>query len=114
VGRPRRLGRLVPGIRGVASPGSQVNAIARYSNHIDLFTVGTDNKIYSTWWHDTSGWAGWFNISGGVAKPGSQIAAVSRVTEHIDVFAVGSDSVIYSAWWDATGGWSGWFQLGIT
>ena len=37
---------------GVASAGSPVTAIARYSNHLDLFVIGTDNRIYSTWWHD--------------------------------------------------------------
>jgi hypothetical protein len=99
---------------GVASAGSPVTAISRYSNHLDLFVIGTDNRIYSTWWHDTTGWASWFNVSGGVGKPGGQVAATSRITEHIDLFTVGSDGIVYSTWWDATGGWAGWFQLGVT
>src|SRR5262249_9183982 len=48
---------------GVASVGSPVTPIARYSNHIDLLVIGTDNRVYSTWWHDTTGWAAW-------ARPG--------------------------------------------
>jgi len=71
-------------------------------------------RIEITWWHDTTGWAGWFNVSGGIAKPGSEVAAISRVTEHIDVFVVGSDGIVNSTWWDGSGGWAGWFQLGIT
>ena len=105
---------MVPGVRGRASSGSEVTAISRYSNHLDLFVVGTDNRIYSTWWHDPGGWAGWFNVSGGVSQPGGQVAALSRSAEHIDVFTVSSDGIAYSTWWDGASGWAGWFQLGIT
>ena len=91
-----------------------MTAIARYSNHLDLFIIGTDNRIYSTWWHDTTGWAGWFNVSGGVGKPGGQVAAIQRYAEHIDLFTVGSDSLVYSTWWDSSSGWAGWFPLSIT
>ena len=63
---------------------------------------------------DTTGWAAWFNVSGGVGQAGGQVAAISRVTEHIDLFTVGADGLIYSTWWDAAGGWAGWFGLGIT
>ena len=79
---------------GRASSGSQVTAISRYSNHLDLFVVGTDNRIYSTWWHDPGGWAGWFNVSGGVSQAGGQVAAISRSAEHIDLFTVGSDGIV--------------------
>jgi hypothetical protein len=98
----------------VASPGSPVSAIARYSNHLDLFVLGTDRRVYSTWWHDTTGWAGWFNVSGGAGNAGGQVAAVSRVTEHIDLFTVGADGLVYSTWWDGATGWAGWFQLAVT
>jgi uncharacterized protein YbdZ (MbtH family) len=99
---------------GVASPGSDVTAVARYDHHLDLFVVGTDNRVYSTWWAPSAGWAGWFNVSGGVSRPGGQVAALSRITEHLDVFVVGTDERVYSTWWDGTGGWAGWFALGVT
>jgi hypothetical protein len=91
-----------------------VTALARFSNHLDLFTIGTDNRIYSTWWDSSSGWAGWFNVSGGIGEPGGQVAAIQRVTDHIDLFVVGSDSLVYSTWWDSNGGWAGWFPLGVS
>jgi hypothetical protein len=98
----------------MASPGSPVTAIARYDNHLDLFTLGTDNRVYSTWWHENQNWAGWFNVSGGIGMPGGQVAAISRFTEHVDIFTVGTDSRAYSTWWDAATGWAGWFPLGVT
>ena len=48
---------------GVGKPGGQVAAIQRYADHIDLFTVGSDSLVYSTWWDSSSGWAGWFPLS---------------------------------------------------
>jgi hypothetical protein len=45
---------------GVGKPGGQVAAISRATEHIDLFTVGSDGLVYSTWWDGATGWAGWF------------------------------------------------------
>ena len=33
---------------GRAAPGSPVTAVTRFPDQLDLFTVGTDNRIYST------------------------------------------------------------------
>jgi hypothetical protein len=76
--------------------------------------IGTDNRIYSTWWHEGQSWAPWFNVSKGFGKPGGQVAAISRAAEHIDLFTVGSDGSVYSTWWDGTTGWANWFQIGVT
>jgi hypothetical protein len=91
-----------------------VTAIARYNNHLDLFVVGADNRIYSTWWQDTTGWTNWFNVSDGMSQPGGQVAAISRVTEHMDVFAVGADGLVYSTRWDDSNGWTEWLVLSVT
>ena len=42
---------------GVAADGATVTAIARYPFHLDLFTVGTDNRVYSAWWDEPDGLA---------------------------------------------------------
>ena len=80
----------------------------------NLFVIGTDNRVYSTWWDGATGWAGWFNVSGGIGQASGQVAAISRVTEHIDLFVAGTDGLVYSTWWAGATGWAGWFQLGIT
>ena len=49
---------------GVAANGATVTAIARYRSHLDLFTVGTDNRVYSP--------AGGTNAPAG--RPGSAAA----------------------------------------
>ena len=99
----------------MASQGSPVTAIARYSNHLDLFTIGTDNKIYTAWWDESSGWHGWINLSNGVGQPGGQVAAVARYANQIDLFTVVSNGLVYTTWWNSATGWaSGWYALGVT
>ena len=46
---------------------SVVTAVARNPNQIDLFVVGHNGGIYSTWWNPNDGWEGnhnWFRIVG--------------------------------------------------
>lgn len=100
---------------GVASPGgtgSPVTAISRYARHLDVFTVGTDNRVYSAWWDASGGWSNWFVLAGGLqVRPGSSVNVVSRYTGHLDVFTTAADGRIMSCWWDESGGWSGWFHV---
>jgi len=81
------------------------------SQSSDLFVVGTDGRIYSTWWDANGGWGNWFNVSGGAAALGSPITAVARNPNHLDLFVTGTDGRIYSTWWDANGGWANWFNV---
>jgi len=100
------------GIASPGGPGSPVTAIARYSGHLDVFTVGTDNRVYSAWWDVSSGWSSWFRIGSLVARPGSTVNVVSRYTDHLDLFTSASDGRTMSTWWDARTGWAAdWFHV---
>ena len=97
-------------------PGSTVNVVSRYSDHLDLFTTASDGRTMSIWWDARSGWAAdWFQVSGGVAASGSAVTAIARHPSHLDLFTVGTDNRVYSRWWDDRSGWAQWFPLdGIT
>ena len=44
-------------------PGSTVTALSRFRDHIDLFVVGREGGIYSTFWDNNGGWHGqWFRV----------------------------------------------------
>jgi hypothetical protein len=81
---------------GGASPGSPVTALARYSNLIDLFMIGIDNRICTIRWTDRDGWSNWSVVAGGVGRPGGQVAAISRIAEHIDLLTTGPDGIVYA------------------
>ncbi|GLV60412.1 hypothetical protein KDH_72320 [Dictyobacter sp. S3.2.2.5] len=100
---------------------ARVSALARLQNHLDLFTVGNDDAVYSTWWDGASNsgrWDhGWFRISdpnfadGFTVSQRSVISAIARHPNHLDLFVIGKDDVVYSTWWDGT--WDhGWFRIG--
>jgi hypothetical protein len=99
---------------GIASPaghGSPVTAVARYAGHLDVFTVGTDNRVYSAWWDVWTGWSAWFALGSLQCRPGSTVNVVARYADHLDVFTTASDGRIMSTWWDARTGWASWFQV---
>jgi hypothetical protein len=92
-----------------------IEVVARFPEHLDVFAVASDGRTMSDWWDQSSGWAGWFHLSGGIASPGgtgSPVTAIARYAGHLDLFTVGTDGRPYSAWWDQSTGWSGWFPLG--
>lgn len=99
---------------GISSPGgagSPVTAVARYAGHLDLFTIGTDNRVYSAWWDVGNGWHPWFPIGNLHCRPGSTVNVVSRYNDHLDLFTTASDGRIMSTWWDVRTGWASWFQV---
>ena len=59
---PVRRRSLLPLRRLSGKPGGQVAAISRYTEHIDVFTVGADGLVYSSWWDAAGGWAVWFQL----------------------------------------------------
>ncbi|WP_151898886.1 hypothetical protein [Nitrosospira lacus] len=89
----------------------RLGAVAREGEHMDLFWVGPDGAVGSTWWDSNPG-AGWgdhpsFPITPpNAAALNSGVAVVSRTTEHLDVFYVGPDGAIGSTWWDLALGMS--------
>jgi len=87
-----------------------VTALARHPDHIDLFVVGHNGGIYSTWWDGS--WHDWFRIGPEAANVpnGNTVTALARHPDHIDLFVVGHNGGIYSTWWD--GSWHDWFRIG--
>jgi hypothetical protein len=87
--------------------------VARNPDHIDLFAVGPNHGIFSTWWDASTGWGSWFQIAAGavapelnalspwdrhgmsrglpVVSPGTSINALSRYPDALDIFVVGVD-----------------------
>jgi len=101
-------------------PGSPISVLSRFPEHLDLFVVGRDAAVYSTFWDGSSGWPNnWFrladtNFADGFKVPtGSQVTSVARAPDLIDLFVAGFDGGVYSTFWNAPGGWfNRWFRLG--
>ena len=96
---------------GAAVPGGRVTSASRNADHQDVFWVGPDGAIGSTWWDSAPG-CNWsdhkpFAITPpNAARAGSPIVAVSRNPQHVEVFWIGPDGAVASTWWDAAPGQS--------
>jgi hypothetical protein len=100
-------------VRGNSLP----SMVARDSNRLDVFGVGTDGGIYTAAWDARIAdgqWRGWWRIPNGVAAPESSVCSVSRHVNKLDVFMVGTDGGVYTAAWDQnvdSAKWRGWWRI---
>jgi hypothetical protein len=108
-------------------PGSKIAAVARVSTHMDIFVVGNDGRVWSTYWDAYVGfgswpptWASWYQLpplpiaNYGVFLPGTPISAVSRGANHLDIYLVDSNGQVVTDCWDANqnnGQWQAWKQV---
>jgi hypothetical protein len=86
---------------GFAAGG--VAAVSRGLNHLDVFWIGLDGAVWSTWWDlyaNNLNWAAPFVIApAGSARRGG-ITVSCRNPEHLDVFWTAPDGSVGTAWWD--------------
>ena len=93
--------------------GNTVTAVSRNPGQIDLFTVGGNGHVYTSWWTNGSDWSGlkgWRDI-GGVFPAGAAVSAASRNPNQIDLFVVHGDGVVYTTWWTAGADWVPWHPV---
>jgi hypothetical protein len=97
-------------IGGFFPKGARVSAVARTDDSLDLFVVGNDGVVYTSWWSAGQEWSGvannWRPI-GGFFQVGAPVTAVARTPNNLDLFVVGNDGVVYTSWWSAGQEWSG-------
>ncbi|MFF9819304.1 G1 family glutamic endopeptidase, partial [Streptomyces sp. NPDC014006] len=73
----------------------QIAAVSRAPGNLDLFVIGFDNRVWTTYWNDHDGWSReWFPLPGGAVfdHTTQQLAAVSRAPGNLDVFVIGFDN----------------------
>ena len=106
-------------IGGFFPNGAPISAISRQLGQLDLFVVGNDGRVYTSWWTQGSDWSGlndnWRSI-GGFFRPGAPVSVTSRNPGNLDLFICGNDGRVYTSWWYAGQDWSGihdnWRSIG--
>ena len=93
----------------------QVAGVSRAHGNLDLFIVGNDGHVWSTFWNDQAGWnQDWFPLPGQAVfdRTVQKVTAVSRAPGNLDLFIVGNDSHVWSSFWNDQVGWNqDWFPL---
>jgi hypothetical protein len=95
------------------APGQSVTAVWSNPQHLDLFIMGRDGRVMSTWWEGAKGWQPWFAIypESTTGAPGQPVTAVWSNPQHLDLFVTGHDGRVMSTWWDAAKSWQPWFAI---
>jgi hypothetical protein len=79
--------------------------VSRTPGNLDLFVIGFDNKVWTTFWPNAQGqWnADWFPLPGQAVfdHEKQQIAAVSRAPGNLDLFVIGFDNKVWTTFWAA-------------
>ena len=98
-----------------SAPGAPVTAVSRGHDKLDIFTVGTDSRVWTAAWDAAvaGGWRGWWQVGTLVAPHGAPVYAVSRSTDKLDIFATDSQGRVMSAAWEPAFGssWHGWWHI---
>ena len=82
-------------------------ALARDAEHQDLFVMGTDGRVWTTYWSlGDRGWHPWFPITDDPSQhtiatfsKGTAPAALARDPQHQDLFVMGTDQRIWTSYW---------------
>jgi hypothetical protein len=75
-----------------APAGGNVAACTVGPDHLELFTVGTDHRMYGQRWLDEGGWSGWWELDGdGRFDAAATPSAVSTGTGQVEVFCPDRD-----------------------
>lgn len=56
-----------------------ITVVARYPEHLDVFGVASNGRTMSNWWDIATGWAGWFQVSGGSRTRAAQALRLLRL-----------------------------------
>jgi hypothetical protein len=102
---------------GRGQPGSGVAVVARTPTHLDLFYVGSDGGIWSSWWDATAtSWTteelygphSYWQYTAGAVPTSATLTAVARTENNLDVFFLGIDGGLWTTTWQNGGSW--WSQ----
>ena len=95
------------------APRQPITAVWRPgSKHLDLFTVGKDGRVMSTYFENN--WqAAWFPVATNVpiAVPGQRVTAVWRNANHLDLFITGKDGKVMSTYFENNTWQPSWFPI---
>lgn len=100
-------------LRGRTAPGGYVTAVSRRPGFLDVFTVGTDGRVYTAAYDPSNRWKGWWAIGDIRAPVGAYVGCVSRSLDKLDIFVTDNSGRVMTAAWEPafSDGWHGWWQI---
>lgn len=93
---------------GAASPDSDITAVSRFRDNMEVWWTGPDNVVHGGFWYDDGqDWKGPYALPGPVGStPAGGLAAASRINTSMEAWWIGADTSVRGAfWYDDGNGW---------
>ena len=93
---------------GSGQPGGGVAVVARNANRLDVFYIGKDGGVWTSFWSGGAGSASWTTMEiagGGLAPAGAHNTATARTSEALDVFFVDASGTLRKSSWTTGAAW---------
>lgn len=84
---------------GSASNSSDVSAVSRIPNSMEVWWVGDNGSIQDAYWYEGAQWQRFELAPAGSASTSGGVSAVSRITNSMEVWWVGANGSIQDAYW---------------
>ena len=85
--------------------------MARFPDHLDLFTTASDGRIMSTWWNARTRLGQLVPGLGRRGVAGSPVTAIARYSSHLDLFVHRHRQSHLQHLVARSGDWAGWFNV---
>jgi hypothetical protein len=90
-------------------PGGHLAMLGRYEDHMELWSIGTDDQLHGVWWDGN--WQPWYTLPGPFSfPPGAPLSPLSRNDDYMEVWCAGNDDRLHGVWWN--GSWEPWYTVG--
>ena len=98
---------------------SKISAVSTVEGGLNLFTVGYDGKVWSTYfdplYHQPGGpaeWQGWFSLKQKIFPRPGVVSAISTRPRAISLYTTDFDGAVWSANFEPSrGSWSKWYPI---
>ena len=98
-----------PAQSGEFDQGTPIAAVRSRPAWTDLFAVGLNGQIWTSWAHPPQPFQGWEQILDHTFELGAPVTAISSRPGQIDLFCVDVDGQMMTAWFiESVGHWQGW------
>lgn len=98
---------------GIAAAGTAAHAVRRANGRLDVFVVGTDQRVWTAYKEPTidKAWQGWWKVGDFKVRANSSVHAIAPNNDRIDLFAVGEDRIVHTIRWTTAQGWGTWTAI---
>jgi hypothetical protein len=100
---------------GSGAPGGPIASVAKWDGQIDVFYIGKDGGVWTSWWNYSNAWTTmeiygpystfqWAPV--GPAAAGAGITAVAPTPNNLDVFFIDTQGNLRTSTWSPQGSWA--------